>query len=87
MNHAIDSGDSMMANAELRALFDAAVDAIVVIDDVGRILTFNRAAERVFGRDAEATLGKPVELLMPEPHRTLHTTYMRRYLETGQVQP
>lgn len=85
MNNATDRGDPMMANAELRALFDAAVDAIVVIDEVGRILTFNRAAELVFGHDAEEMIGQPVELLMPEPHRTLHAQYMRRYLDTGQA--
>ncbi|HET8696968.1 MAG TPA: PAS domain-containing protein, partial [Gammaproteobacteria bacterium] len=34
---------------ELRALLDAAVDAIVVIDAAGSIATFNRAAELLFG--------------------------------------
>ena len=39
--------NALMVNAELRALLDAAVDAIVVIDDRGRITTFNAAAERL----------------------------------------
>jgi two-component system, LuxR family, sensor kinase FixL len=77
----IDSGEAM--NAELRALFDAAVDAIVVIDEGGRILAFNRAAEGVFGHRAEDAIGGAVEMLMPEPDRSRHGEYMRRYLETG----
>ena len=38
-----------MAMSELQALLDAAVDAIIVIDDRGAITTFNAAAERLFG--------------------------------------
>src|SRR5690606_20958877 len=53
MTQRLDQRDAMMANAELRALFDAAVDAMVAIDEVGTILAFNRAAERMFGHPAE----------------------------------
>ena len=72
-----------MASAELRALLDAAVDAIVVIDDRGLIVTFNAAAERLFGYSAEEAVGVGVELLMPEPHRSQHAGYLARYLKTG----
>jgi two-component system, LuxR family, sensor kinase FixL len=70
--------------AELRALLDAAVDAIVVIDELGRINAFNPAAERLFGYDARGMIGQPVELLMPEPYRSEHAHYVQRYLETGE---
>src|SRR5688500_10029463 len=48
----------LMANAahELRALLDAAVDAVIVIDADGRIETFNRSAERLFGYAAAEVL-------------------------------
>lgn len=85
MTQRLDQRDAMMANAELRALFDAAVDAMVVIDEEGTILAFNRAAERMFGHAADEAVGGPVEILMPEPDRTMHRAYMRRYLETGQA--
>ncbi len=79
------TGNLPMASAELRALLDAAVDAIVVIDHEGRILTFNAAAERLFGYDSAAVVGQPVDLLMPEPHRSSHAGYLRRYLDTGEA--
>ncbi|HET8696397.1 MAG TPA: PAS domain S-box protein, partial [Gammaproteobacteria bacterium] len=70
---------------ELRALLDAAVDAIVVIDAAGSIATFNRAAELLFGYCAADVIGKPVSVLMPEPHASNHQRYVDHYLETGEA--
>ncbi|HEX6998091.1 MAG TPA: PAS domain S-box protein [Gammaproteobacteria bacterium] len=77
--------EAMMANAELKALFDAAVDAMVVADEEGTIVAFNAAAERLFGYSHGEMLGAKVDVLMPEPHRSRHGQYMRRYLETGEA--
>ena len=66
-----------MVAAEFQALLDAAVDAIVVIDDQGQIITFNRAAERHIRHTRRRTfIGQPVDLLMPEPHRSRHDGYL-----------
>ncbi|HVN35512.1 MAG TPA: PAS domain S-box protein [Casimicrobiaceae bacterium] len=73
-----------MVSAELRALLDAAVDAIVMIDEQERITTFNPAAERLFGYSAESVVGQGVAMLMPEPHRSAHHGYVSRYIETGE---
>ena len=73
-----------MVSAELQALLDAAVDAIVVIGDRGCITTFNAAAERLFGHSAGDVVGKDVAMLMPEPYRSAHQGYVNRYLETGE---
>jgi two-component system sensor kinase FixL len=75
----------LSAAQELSALLDAAVDAVIVIDAHGRIETFNRAAEQMFGFTAADMLGKNVSLLMPEPHRSAHDGYLKRYLSTGQA--
>jgi two-component system sensor kinase FixL len=74
-----------MAVAELHALLDAAVDAIVVIDDGGKITTFNKAAERMFGYGAGDVIGQDISILMGEPDRAQHAGHLARYRATGEA--
>jgi len=71
-------------SARMRAIVDMSVDAMITIDDRGRIELFNRAAERIFGRGAQDVLGKNVSMLMPSPDRERHDDHLRRYLGTGE---
>ena len=73
------------AAEELQALLDAAVDAIIVIDSGGQIEKFNQAAEQMFGFSAAEIIGKNIALLMPEPDRSAHDAYLRRYGLTGEA--
>ena len=67
------------------ALLDAAVDAIMSMDERGAILAFNPAAERMFGYAAEEVIGQNVKILMPSPFREEHDGYIARYLATGEA--
>jgi PAS domain S-box-containing protein len=49
------------------ALLDRAPDAVLTADDEGRVMTFNAAAERLFGFDRGAAVGRPVAELLPLP--------------------
>lgn len=84
-NDSVDSGEYAMAAAELKALLDAAVDAIVMIDEQGCVTTFNSSAEKLFGRSAGDVVGEKVDILMPEPDRSRHAEYMHHYLATGEA--
>lgn len=66
--------------ARFEALLDAAVDAIVVIDEEGRIQSFSRAAEKIFGYSKSEAVGQPVETLMPSPYREEHAGYLKSHL-------
>ena len=55
------------ALAEARNLLESAADAIVIADGDGRIVRLNRQAEQMFGYARDALIGKPVEVLVPEP--------------------
>ena len=50
-----------------RKIVDTAIDAIVIIDDQGRIQSLNHAAERIFGIDRREAVGSNVSLFMAEP--------------------
>ena len=77
-------GDSGRAvEARFDALLAAAVDAIVVIGDDGRIQTFSPAAERMFGYGVAEILGENVSVLMPDPFHSKHDSYLRNYLDSG----
>jgi len=71
--------------AELKhAVLDAALDCIVVMDQHGRVLEFNPAAERTFGYRAEEAIGAPmVELIIPPSLRRRHLAGLERYLRGG----
>jgi two-component system sensor kinase FixL len=69
---------------EYRAILDAAVDAIIVIDHQGTIEDFSLKAQQLFGYAPEEVIGRNVSVLMPESHRHAHDGYMRRYMETGE---
>ena len=49
----------------LAALVDASIDAIVGEDPDGRIVGWNRAAERLFGHPAASILGRPIATIVP----------------------
>jgi two-component system CheB/CheR fusion protein len=69
----------------MRAILDAATDAIVTIDRTGKIVTFNRSAERLFRYAPEQAIGMDVGMLMPPAERRQHRGFVARYLETHQA--
>lgn len=60
------------SEAHKTALLEAAPDGIVSMDHEGRIVGFNAAAERLFGRSYDAVFGKPAaDILLPPELREI----------------
>ena len=56
---------------------------MIVIDGHGIIQLFSRAAERLFGWSEHEAIGQNVSIMMPEPDRSRHDSYIARYRTTG----
>ncbi len=68
----------------LRSILATVPDAMVVIDETGRILSFSAAAEKMFGYAENEVIGENVAMLMPSPDRERHDGYLSHYRDTGE---
>jgi PAS domain S-box-containing protein len=65
-------------------ILETAPDSIITITDEGIIESFNPTSENIFGYKADEVIGQNVTVLMPEPHKSEHNDYLKRYLKTGE---
>jgi PAS domain S-box-containing protein len=77
--------EDVRANEErLRAMLEAALDAVVTMDAGGRVLGRNQAAAAVFGYHASEAVGRDMaDLIVPESLRQRHRQGLARFLEGG----
>jgi len=79
--------ESALRRSEARkaAILRAALDCIITIDDEGRVIDFNPAAERTFGYQFGEAVGQPLaDLIVPPDLREQHRNGLARYRQTGQ---
>ncbi len=74
----------LSGEAQYRAIYDSAVEAIAVIDARGNIQSVNPAVQHVFGYTAEEMIGRNVAMLMPAPTAHAHDGYLDHYRRTGE---
>jgi len=67
----------------LRSILQTIPDAMIVIDGHGIMQLFSTAAERLFGWSEHEAIGQNVSILMPEPDRARHDSYLARYRTTN----
>ncbi len=70
------------AVTRLKAIFESAVDGIIIIDHKGTIEEVNIAACRQFGYDKSELIGNKVNMLMQAEHSAHHDKYINNYQET-----
>jgi PAS domain S-box-containing protein len=74
------------SESRLRAMLEAALDAVVTMDHRGRVVGWNHAAETTFGYRADEAMGKEMaELIVPPSLRPAHRRGLARFLETEQA--
>ncbi len=76
--------DSAELELRFRTVVEHAIDGIITIDTRGIVESINPAACRLFGYASEDIVNKNISILMPEPHRKQHDSYLEKYHATGQ---
>ena len=73
------------SESRLRAMLEAALDAVVTMDHQGRVIGWNHAAETTFGYEADEVIGREMaDVIVPPSSAAAHRTGLARFLETEQ---
>ena len=75
------------SEAHTHAIFEAASDAILIVDQRGAITSANRKSEETFGYPREALLGQTLEMLLPERLRNRHIGHRASYFQNPRARP
>jgi PAS domain S-box-containing protein len=68
-------------------LIEAAPDAVVLVDENGRIQLVNGQAERLFGYTRKELLGQSVDMLLPQRFRRGHAAHREGYTRDPRYRP
>ena len=71
--------------ATLSAIIETAADAIVTANADGEILSWNPAAERIFGYPEAEVIGEPLTLIIPKRFHAQHHEGIARVVATGET--
>jgi PAS domain S-box-containing protein len=72
------------SESQNRAILENVLDGIITINEQGSVESFNPAAEKIFGYGAAEVVGRNIKMLMPEPDRSRHDSYLGNYRRTGE---
>jgi two-component system, LuxR family, sensor kinase FixL len=83
----LDITKRKQAEEQFRLVVEAAPNAMIIVNNEGRISLVNTQAEAVFGYSRQELIGRPIEMLVPERFRPQHVADRHSYLRDAQARP
>ena len=73
------------SEARMKAVLDAALDAVIMMDAQGRVASWNARARTLFGFSSDEAVGRTLaDLIIPHRYRDAHNRGLSRFLATGE---
>lgn len=78
-----------LANSEpfFRNLLETAPDAMIIVDEMGKITVVNEQTEKMFGYDRDQMIGETIEFLLPARYRSKHVDHRNTYTNKPKLRP
>ena len=70
-----------------RNLLEAAPDAMIIVDEDGRMAIVNGQAEEMFGYSRDELLGHTIEMLLPDSARQAHVAHRSGFIDAPNLRP
>ncbi len=82
-----DISERRKAEEKFKSLLEAAPDAIVIVNGMGKIVIVNTQTEKLFGYERTELLGKRIETLVPERFHGRHVTHRDNFFVDPKSRP
>jgi PAS domain S-box-containing protein len=69
-----------------RSLIESAPDAVIIMDENGKIILTNNHVKKIFGYRKEELVGRPIELLVPEHLHEVLKKYRKLFISNPKIQ-
>ena len=81
----VDEIEAVHSEEKFRGLLEAAPDAVILVNEAGKIALVNTQAEKLFGYKRAELLEQHIEILVPESSRSAHPAYRDKYFREPRV--
>jgi len=83
----IDITERKKADERFRLVVNSAPNAMVLVNQIGKISLVNNEAKKLFGYEENEMIGNTLEMLIPARYRTAHVDFRNSFLSRPQTRP